>query len=94
MMSLRRKRERCLQLMEDLESVSRIEVPGDYSDLEERKIWEIERILEGSTLADSLPELKSEVRTGGTDRGCREAPGIRDRDQAQGASEDPGGDRR
>ncbi|SCM57150.1 putative ATP-dependent helicase YqhH [Methanothermobacter wolfeii] len=63
MMSLRRKRERCLQLMEDLESVSRIEVPGDYSDLEERKIWEIERILEGSTLADSIPELKAEVRT-------------------------------
>jgi len=71
MRSLMRKRDRCIQLMENIESLSMREVSGDYSDLlsvdysdlEERRIWEIESSLEGSTLADSIPELKAEVST-------------------------------
>jgi len=61
MKSLKRKRSRCLQLMEDLGSVKEVDVPLDYSDLEERRIWEIERILEGSTLAYSMQELEAEI---------------------------------
>jgi len=62
MKSLKRKRRRCLELMEDLGSIRDVDIPMDYSDMEERRVWEIERILEGSTLAYSTHELEAEVR--------------------------------